>query len=219
MVSFSDNSWTTCPVICAHMFKEISKFNHNQYKFEIFLKIFKVQLQLHKVGKISKNFQSPVQVNWIWKKNSKKCSKFNSSKTWVKNFQSFKVQMPGCEMSENSENIPSPNQRWLNKENFQSLNPKTNGWKPKNKFEVQTGWDIFKLFLNIYRTTLSSMVNQCTHKICENEIIWFQSQMKFTNAKNISTQIQLSSKCKYKLFKMDDIWPLTYENMWLPVEV
>ena len=37
--------------------------------------------------------------------------------------------------------------------------------------------------------------------------------------KNISTQIQLSSKCKYKLFKMDDIWPLTYENMWLPVEV
>ena len=53
----------------------------------------------------------------------------------------------------------------------------------KNKFKVQTGWDIFKLFLNIYRTTLSSIVNQCTHKVFEKEIIWFQSQMKFTNVK------------------------------------
>ena len=28
----------------------------------------------------------------------------------MKKFQSFKVQMPGCEMSENFENILSPNQ-------------------------------------------------------------------------------------------------------------
>ena len=33
-----------------------------------FQKIFKVQLQLNKVEKISKIFQSPVQVNWVGKK-------------------------------------------------------------------------------------------------------------------------------------------------------
>ena len=48
--------------------------------------------------------------------------------------------MPGCEMPENSENILSPNQRWLNKEKFQSFKFK-NHWmkKSENKFEVQTG--------------------------------------------------------------------------------
>ena len=97
----------TSSIICVHMFKKVSKFNHNQYKFENFQK-----------------FHSPVQVNWVWKK-FKKNSKSTSSKTWVKKFQSFKVQMPGCEMSENSENILSPNQRWLNKE----IGWKTNGWK------------------------------------------------------------------------------------------
>ena len=33
--------------------------------------------------------------------------------------------------------------------------------------------------------------------------------------KNISTQIQLSSKCKYKLFKMDDLWHMrTCDFLW-----
>ena len=93
----------------------------------------------------------------------------------MKKFQSFKVQMPGCEMSENFENILNPNQRCLNKEKFQSCKFK-NQWmkKSKNKFKVQTGWDIFKLFLNIYNSTLSSMVNQCTHKIFEKEMVWNQ---------------------------------------------
>ena len=58
--------------MCVHVQKKISKFNHNQCRFE----------------KISKNFQSPVQVNWVWKK-SKKFSKFNSSKTWVKKISKF----------------------------------------------------------------------------------------------------------------------------------
>ena len=37
--------------------------------------------------------------------------------------------------------------------------------------------------------------------------------------KKYSTQIHTSSRCKCKLFNMVDIWPLTYENMWLPVEI
>ena len=156
------------------MFKRFSKCNHNQYKFENFLKNFKVQLQLNKLEK------SPVQVNWVWK-NFKEFSKFNSSKAWVKKIQSFKVQMPGCEMSENSENILSPNQRWLNKEKFQSFKFK-NQWMTisKIKFEVQTSWDIFKLFLNIYNSTLSSMVNQCIQKVFEKEMVWNQ-MISFTN--------------------------------------
>ena len=84
--------------------------------------------------------------------------------------------------------------------------------KSKNKFEVQTGWDIFKLFLNIYNSTLSSMVNQCIHKIFKKEMVWSQ-MISFTNRihkyKNISTQIQLSSKCKYKLIQ--DGWHMTFD--------
>ena len=41
----------------------------------------------------------------------------------------------------------------------------------KNKFEVQIGWDIFEHFLNIYNSALSSMLNQCIHKIFEKEMV------------------------------------------------
>ena len=62
----------------------------------------------------------------------------------------------------------------------------------KNKFEVQTGWDIFKLFFHIYNSTLSSIVNQCIHKVFEKEMVWNQ-MISFTN------KIQ---KCK-KYFNSD----------------
>ena len=48
------------------------------------------------------------------------------------------------------------------------------------------------------------MVKQCIHKVFEKEMYetkCFLSQIEFTIAKNISTQIQLSSKCKYKLIQ------------------
>ena len=154
------------------MFKNFSKFNHNQCKFEKFPKKFKVQPQSNKVEKISKKSSKSSSSQLGLKKFQKNFSKFNSSKTWVKKFQSFKVQMPGCEMPENFENILSPNQRWLNQEKFQSFKFK-NHWmkKSKNKFKVQTGRDIFKLFQNIYNSTLKSMVIQCIHKVFEKEMV------------------------------------------------
>ena len=54
--------------MCVHVQEKNSKFKHNQFKFEKFQKSFKVQLQSNQVEEISKNFQSPVQVNWVWKK-------------------------------------------------------------------------------------------------------------------------------------------------------
>ena len=49
--------------------------------------------------------------------------------------------MSDCEMSENSENILSPNQRSLKKEKIQSFKFKNpmDDKKSKNKFKVQTG--------------------------------------------------------------------------------
>ena len=101
------------------------------------------------------------------------------------------------------------------RKNFKVSNSETTAWKKnKNKFKVQTGWDIFKLFLNIYNSTLKSMVIQCIHKVFEKEMVWNQ-KISFTNkihkGTNISTQIQLSSKCKYKLIQDGrhmtfDIW-------------
>ena len=44
------------------------------------------------------------------------------------------------------------------------------------------------------------MVIQCIHMVFEKEMVEnqvFLSQIKFTKAKNISIQIQLSSNCKY----------------------
>ena len=141
------------------------KFNHNQYKFEHFLKNFKVQLQLHKVENFFKNIQSPVQVNWVWK-NSKDFQSPTQVRPDLKKFKISKYKCLAVKCQKNSENILSPNQRWLNKEKFPSLNPKTNGWKPKNKFKVQTGWDIFKCFLN--------MAYQCMQKVFGKEIVWKQ---------------------------------------------
>ena len=43
----------------------------------------------------------------------KNISKFTSVYQKQKIFQSFKVQMPGCEISENFENIQSPNSKWI----------------------------------------------------------------------------------------------------------
>ena len=56
------------------------------------------------------------------------------------------------------------------------------------------------------------MVKYHTQVVFGKEIIWFQ-------LKKYSTQIQTSSRRKFKFFNMVDIWPLTFENMWLPVEV
>ena len=49
-----------------------------------------------------------------------------------------------------------------------------------NEFEVQTSWDIFKLFLKIYWTTLSSMVKYHTQSVFEKEI---PTQKQYTNTK------------------------------------
>ena len=100
-----------------------TKFKLNQFRFE----------------KISKNFQSPVQVNWVWKnfkkfqsptpikqdwKNFNKFSKSSSSQLGLKNFQktskfnSSKTWMKKflsfkclVEKLKSFENIPSPNQK------------------------------------------------------------------------------------------------------------
>ena len=84
--------------------------------------ISKVQLQLHMV----ENILRPIQVNWV-RKNFKIFSKSNSSKTLVKKFKGSKYTCLVVKCQKNSENILNPNQRWLNKEKFQSLNPKING--------------------------------------------------------------------------------------------
>ena len=130
--------------------------------------------------KIPKEFQSSTQAGPEWKK-----------------IQSFKVQMPGCEMSEIFENILSPNQRWLNQENVQSFKFR-NHWmkKSKNKFKVQTGWDVFKLLLDIYNSTLKSMVIQCIHKVFEKEMIWNQV-ISFTNKIHKGTKHFTSNSTKF----------------------
>ena len=144
---------------CVYMFKKFSKFNHNQCKFEKIQKIFQVQLQLNKVEKIPKNFKVQFKSTGF-EKNSKNFQSSTRVRPEWKNF-SFKVQMPGCEMPENLENILSQNQKWLNQEEKNSKFQIQNHWvkKSKNKFNVQTGWDIFKLFLNICNSTLKSIVN------------------------------------------------------------
>ena len=102
------------------------------------------------------------------------------------------------------------------RKDFKSSNPKINGWNSKNKkfkneFQVQTSWDIFKLFLKIYWTTLSSMVKYHTKLVFEKEITWVE--ISITNAiyKYKNVQTQTSSRCKYKIiqFNMVDIPTLT----------
>ena len=55
-----------------------------------FKKQFQSSITIDTWLKNLKKIQSPVQVNWVWK-NFKIFSKFNSSETWVKKIQSFKV--------------------------------------------------------------------------------------------------------------------------------
>ena len=217
--------------VCTCSRKKIQSSNSVNTGLKKFQKNFKVQLQSNKVEKISKNFQSPVQINWVWK-NSKKFSKFNSSKTWVKKVLSFKCLVEKCQKC--FENILSPNQRWLNQEKFQSFKLK-NHWvkKSKNKFKVQTGWDIFKLFQNIFSSTLKSMGFQCIHMVFEKEKGWepsFPSQKKITKAQKcfnsnstkfyILVQVQINSRwLTYDMWHMktcDFLWK--YRMIWSSYE-
>ena len=47
----------TSSIICVYMFKKISKFNHNQCKFEKIQNIFKVQIQSNRVENFQKIFK------------------------------------------------------------------------------------------------------------------------------------------------------------------
>ena len=51
--------------MCVHVQEKIQSSNTINAGLKKFQKVFKVQLQSNKVEKISKKFQSPVQVNWV----------------------------------------------------------------------------------------------------------------------------------------------------------
>ena len=87
----------------------------------------------------------------------------------------------------------------------------------KNKFKVQTGWDIFKLFLKIYWTTLSPMAKYQTQLVFEKEIIWFQSQMHLYKYSNVQLKFKqvLDASTNYSIWMTYDLWHLkTCDFLW-----
>ena len=87
------------------------------------------------------------------------------------------------------ENILSPNQRWLNQEKFQSFKLKIHWvWESKNKFKVQTDWDIFKLFSKYLQFNIEVNGNSMyPHGIWERKRL--RTKFSFTNKIYKGTQM------------------------------
>ena len=166
-------------IICVYMFKKkfkiqtqsmqvwknskkILKSNSNQTRLKRIQKIFKVQFKSTGFEKISKNFQSSTQVGSEWKN-------FKILNAWLRNVRKFWKYPKSKPMMAEPGKISK----------FQIQKPLSEKIKI-NKFKVQTGWDIFKLFQNNYSSTLKSMAIQCIHMVFEKEMVGNQV-ISFTN--------------------------------------